>query len=159
VDAKDQEHAITVKRFDEHFDIIIDDQSIKAKGKLVDDHLVAMLNDHHVNVRIAHVDDHITVFNKQNITELVHQQSQTIAGDDQADENTLTAPMNGTIVAVLCKPEDTVLQGDNLVIMEAMKMEYTISATCDGTINEVFYQPGDLVEDGALLIDFTPSEG
>jgi 3-methylcrotonyl-CoA carboxylase alpha subunit len=157
-DANDKSHDIVVRHQDDTFSIVVDGKTIKAQGKLVDDHLVAKLNDHNVNVRIAHHDDWVTVFNKQNTTELRHVTAQAIETEDQAEEGSLTAPMNGTIVSVLCKAGDTVLQDQNLVIMEAMKMEYTIKATADGTINEVFYGEGDLVADGALLIDFTANE-
>jgi 3-methylcrotonyl-CoA carboxylase alpha subunit len=60
--------------------------------------------------------------------------------------------MNGTIVAVLVKPGDKVTEGQALVIMEAMKMEYTISAMADGKVSEVFFADGDLVADGAELL-------
>ncbi|MCJ8271507.1 MAG: 3-methylcrotonyl-CoA carboxylase, partial [Psychrosphaera sp.] len=157
-DSNDKSHNVVVRQQDDTFSIVIDGQTIKAQGKLVDDHLVAKLNDHNVNVRIAHHDDLITVFNKQNTTELRHVTAKAIETEDHLEEGSLTAPMNGTIVAVLCKAGDTVLQDQSLVIMEAMKMEYTIKATADGTINEVFYSEGDLVADSALLIDFSPAE-
>ena len=66
--------------------------------------------------------------------------------------------MNGTIVAVLAKAGATVKAGETLVIMEAMKMEYSIKAPKDGVVNEVFYSAGDLVKDGAELVDFTPEQ-
>ena len=152
------DHEVTIKQQGDTYEIAIDLQTVVATGHLEDDHLVAKLNDHHVNVRIAYHDDEITVFNKQHATVLKQQQTLNVQAEEQADEGSLTAPMNGTIVAVLCKAGDTVVQDQALVIMEAMKMEYTISATCDGTINEVYYSEGDLVADGAELIDLTPAE-
>lgn len=67
----------------------------------------------------------------------------------------LTAPMNGTIVQVLVKPGDQVTAEQPLVIMEAMKMEYTIRAPQAGLVDQVYYQAGDLVSDGAELIRLT----
>lgn len=67
----------------------------------------------------------------------------------------LTAPMNGTIVQVLVKPGDQVTAEQPLVIMEAMKMEYTIRAPQAGLVEHVYYQAGDLVSDGAELIRLT----
>lgn len=67
----------------------------------------------------------------------------------------LTAPMNGTIVQVLVKPGDQVTAEQPLVIMEAMKMEYTIRAPQAGLVVQVYYQAGDLVSDGAELIRLT----
>ncbi len=157
-DASDSEHVIEVKQCADGFEIVIDEQSIKAKGQLCDDHLVAQLDGHSFNVRVAHVGDTLTVFNKQNATELHHVRESAVETDEGADGGSLTAPMNGTIVAVLCKAGDTVVQDQPLVIMEAMKMEYTIKAITGGTITEVFYQEGELVEDGAQLIDLAAAE-
>ncbi|GAB3291740.1 acetyl/propionyl/methylcrotonyl-CoA carboxylase subunit alpha [Pseudidiomarina andamanensis] len=82
-------------------------------------------------------------FNRHNVTDTLEQE--TAAGS-------LTAPMNGTVVQVMVKAGDTVTADQALVIMEAMKMEYTIRAPRDGEIAQVFYQAGDLVSDGAELI-------
>lgn len=158
VDGNENEHHVVVQQSGNDFSIIVDGQTVKAKGQLQNDRLVAKLDGHSFNVRIAHHEDLVTVFNKQNVTELKHVQAATIESEDQSDSGSLTAPMNGTIVAVLCKAGDTVVQDQNLIIMEAMKMEYTITATASGTINEVFYNEGDLVEDGALLIDLSAAE-
>jgi 3-methylcrotonyl-CoA carboxylase alpha subunit len=158
MDANDCESSIVVEQCDDCFNILIGENTIKATGKLDDDHLVAKLDGHSVNVRIAYHDDLVTVFNKQNATQLRHVLVNTIQSEEQAGEGSLRAPMNGTIVAVFCKAGDTVVQDQSLMVMEAMKMEYTIRATSNGTINEVFYTDDDLVEDGALLIDLTADE-
>ena len=44
------------------------------------------------------------------------------------------------------------LEGDTLVILEAMKMEQSIKASKDGVIDEVFISKGDQVENGAVLM-------
>jgi 3-methylcrotonyl-CoA carboxylase alpha subunit len=65
----------------------------------------------------------------------------------------LTAPMSGTVVAVLVKTGDAVAEGAPLLILEAMKMEHTISAPAAGTVSAVHYRQGDQVSEGADLID------
>jgi 3-methylcrotonyl-CoA carboxylase alpha subunit len=47
-----------------------------------------------------------------------------------------------------------VKRGAPLLVLEAMKMEYTIAAPADGRIAEVRYSVGDVVEEGAELIEF-----
>ena len=42
--------------------------------------------------------------------------------------------------------------GAALLVLEAMKMEYTIAAPADGKVIEVRYAAGDLVDEGAELI-------
>jgi 3-methylcrotonyl-CoA carboxylase alpha subunit len=75
-------------------------------------------------------------------------------GTEQEAGGRLTAPMPGRIVEVLVKKGAAVRRGTPLMILEAMKMEYTISAPTDGTIAAVRYAPGDVVEEGAELIAF-----
>jgi 3-methylcrotonyl-CoA carboxylase alpha subunit len=66
----------------------------------------------------------------------------------------LTAPMPGRIVQVMVQKGVQVKRGAPLLILEAMKMEYTIAAPADGRIAEVRYSLGDVVEEGAELISF-----
>lgn len=75
---------------------------------------------------------------------------------DSHTENSLCAPMNGTVVHLAVAQGDQVEQGQAIVTMEAMKMEHTLYASEAGTVTEFYYQPGDLVEEGAELLAFTP---
>jgi 3-methylcrotonyl-CoA carboxylase alpha subunit len=75
------------------------------------------------------------------------------AGEETGHGGHLTAPMSGTIVAVLVKTGDPVVRGAQLLILEAMKMEHTITAPADGTVSAVHYREGDQVREGADLID------
>ncbi|QKX16355.1 acetyl/propionyl/methylcrotonyl-CoA carboxylase subunit alpha [Microbulbifer sp. YPW1] len=67
----------------------------------------------------------------------------------------LEAPMNGTIVALLAEPGETVSKDQPLLVMEAMKMEHTLRAPKDGTVNQYLCAAGELVDGGSLLVDFT----
>lgn len=68
----------------------------------------------------------------------------------------LTAPMPGTIVAVLKQLGDQVDSGEALIIMEAMKMEHTIRAPYAGKLEEVFYPVGTQVLEGVTLAALEP---
>ena len=70
----------------------------------------------------------------------------------------LTAPMNGTMVALLVEAGTSVKKGDPLLVMEAMKMEHTIKAPADGQVDAFFYQAGELVEGGSELLTFSACE-
>jgi 3-methylcrotonyl-CoA carboxylase alpha subunit len=74
------------------------------------------------------------------------------AGEGEADEGRLTAPMPGKIIALLVSAGERVARGTPLLIMEAMKMEHTISAPGDGTVSELLYAVGDQVNEGAQLL-------
>ncbi|WP_199611429.1 acetyl-CoA carboxylase biotin carboxylase subunit [Flocculibacter collagenilyticus] len=157
-DEHNVEHFIAVEQVGTQFVITVDGTDITATGTLDDDHLKATIGGHNMNVLIAEKDNQITVFNKQNIVTFTNTLSSEIVVEDNAGQGGLTAPMNGTIVSVLVKQGDEVKAGQNLVIMEAMKMEYTITAPSDGKVEEVYFTDGDLVADGAELLSIAATE-
>lgn len=64
----------------------------------------------------------------------------------------LFAPMPGKVTKVFAEIGMKVTQGQPLLVMEAMKMEYTLSADGDGVVKEVNVEPGQQVALGKLLI-------
>jgi 3-methylcrotonyl-CoA carboxylase alpha subunit len=79
-------------------------------------------------------------------------------GEEEEAEGSLVAPMPGRIIQVLTAPGDEVKRGAALVVLEAMKMEYTITAPADGKIELIRYAAGDIVNEGAELIVFAREE-
>ena len=75
-----------------------------------------------------------------------------------ATTESFNAPMNGTLISLLCEPGAAVKGGDTLLVMEAMKMEHAMVAPCDGAVREFYFTEGDRVEGGATLLMFEPSE-
>jgi 3-methylcrotonyl-CoA carboxylase alpha subunit len=75
------------------------------------------------------------------------------AGEAEHHGGRLSAPMSGTVIAVLVKPGDAVGKGAALLILEAMKMEHTIAAPADGVVSAVNCRVGEQVQEGADLID------
>jgi len=71
---------------------------------------------------------------------------------DAAGDDRLLAPMPGRIVLVRVKPGDTVTAGQDLLVMEAMKMELALKAPRDGTIETVGAAQGDFVEADRVLV-------
>jgi len=67
---------------------------------------------------------------------------------------TVQAPLPGRIIEVKVKPGDKFKRDDELVILEAMKMENSITADLAGTVKQVFVEPGDVVPTDAILIEF-----
>lgn len=80
--------------------------------------------------------------------QVTHQGEQSQGDADKA----LQAPMNGTLVANLVNVGDAVSAGQALVVMEAMKMEYTISAPFAGTVTALPFAEGAQVADGTALV-------
>lgn len=64
----------------------------------------------------------------------------------------ILAPLAGKILAVLVEPGSTVEEEDELVIIEALKMQNTVYAPNAGTVKEIKVKVGDSVEDDGLLL-------
>ena len=62
------------------------------------------------------------------------------------------APLAGKILAVLVQPGSKVEEDDELMIIEALKMENHVYAPSAGTVKEIKVKVGDSVEDEALLL-------
>jgi len=73
------------------------------------------------------------------------------SGAVKAATEDLVAPMQGTVVTYAVAEGDTVIAGDLVVVLEAMKMENTITAHRDGVISQVGFGAGDAVQSGAVL--------
>lgn len=70
-----------------------------------------------------------------------------------AERKTMLAPMAGTILRILVKEGQRVKKGENLIVLEAMKMENEIVADEDGVIISILVKANDSVEsDQPLLI-------
>ena len=68
-------------------------------------------------------------------------------------KGTREAPMDGKISSVRVRPGETVKKGQELIVMESMKMENIIHAGQAGTVREIYISPGDFVTMGKILIE------
>lgn len=69
------------------------------------------------------------------------------------------APMQATVTEWRVAPGDTVATGQEVAILEAMKMEHVITAQKAGQVASLHAEPGDTVMEGAVLALLVPGEG
>ena len=83
------------------------------------------------------------------------------AGPAKVGADTVTAPMQGTVVKLNVNDGDTVEAGQTLLVLEAMKMENAIKAPHAGTVKDVAVDVGDTVNTGQAMVTVEPasSEG
>ncbi|MER9639681.1 acetyl/propionyl/methylcrotonyl-CoA carboxylase subunit alpha [Mesorhizobium sp. M0239] len=103
--------------------------------------------------RLARWPGHITVF--EGAVGYTFAVSDPLARADEAaaSAGSLRAPMPGLVKLVRVGKGDTVIKGQPLLILEAMKMEHTIAAPHDGVIAEIATE-GAQVTDGTVLVRF-----
>ena len=61
--------------------------------------------------------------------------------------------MPGTVVKVLVAPGDRVEKGQDLLVVEAMKMEYKIAAPAAGIVSVIAVEAGDPCDAGQVLAE------
>jgi acetyl-CoA/propionyl-CoA carboxylase biotin carboxyl carrier protein len=82
------------------------------------------------------------------------------ADTGQAGGGEVRSPMPGTVLSVVVAQDDVVRARQPLLIIEAMKMEFTVSAPIDGVIGELSVRAGDQVAvDQPLLTVLPPDSG
>ncbi len=64
----------------------------------------------------------------------------------------ILAPLAGKVWEVLVEVGAKVEEDDEVLIIEALKMENTVYATSGGTVKEIKVKKGDSVDDGDVLI-------
>jgi biotin carboxyl carrier protein len=76
----------------------------------------------------------------------------------QVGEDTVTAPMPGTVVSIAVAPGDEVHAGQVLVTIESMKMQSEMTASRDGRVERVHREVGETFDRGDALISLEPED-
>ena len=74
---------------------------------------------------------------------------------NSAKVSEVKAPMPGLVLKIMVAEGDEVKKGDNLFVLEAMKMENIIKSPADVVVKTVKIKPGDKVEKGQVLLQFS----
>ena len=70
----------------------------------------------------------------------------------------IKAPMQAVVHAVNVAAGDSVSAGQELVILEAMKMQHALAAPISGTVKAIKYDVGEVVEEGAVVFSVEAGE-
>ncbi len=81
------------------------------------------------------------------------QQSVEVQKEEPSTGKVVEAPMPGNIFKILVKPGDVVSKGQNVLVLEAMKMENNITSDYAGKVKRILTQEGKSVTAGAKLIE------
>ncbi|MGV8091610.1 MAG: acetyl/propionyl/methylcrotonyl-CoA carboxylase subunit alpha [Mangrovibacterium sp.] len=122
------------------------------------------------NTIIFKLDDHfyeVMVYDEQDTTVVQYQAHQFRIGkscfvdrsrrrkySDKSDiPSQIVAGLFGKVVDVFIEPGDQLFKGQNLLIIESMKMEFTIQSPVDATVKAVHVSKGKMVQDTEILVD------
>jgi len=71
-----------------------------------------------------------------------------------AGDKSIKAPMQSTVVKLTVSAGDKVVEGAQILVLEAMKMEQSITSPRDGVIKTVKVSVGETVPSGTVLVEF-----
>jgi acetyl/propionyl-CoA carboxylase alpha subunit len=77
---------------------------------------------------------------------------------DLHSEAVARAPMPGAVISIAVQTGQEVHRGDQMVVIESMKMETAICAAIDGVVQEVHVQLGQTFERDAVLVTLNSSK-
>lgn len=64
------------------------------------------------------------------------------------------SPVSGIVASVTAQPGQTLQVGDELLVLEAMKMETQVTASVAGRVAQIKVKAGDSVQTGQILVEF-----
>ncbi len=156
---------------DKSHEIELDNHQIKIDGKETDIDLVKLLdNKFHIlqnhksySIEVIHADytlkrfsikvnNNIYDLNLQNELDILLDQMGMSGGNSDKMDH-VKAPMPGLVLDVLVEVGQLIQKGDNLIVLEAMKMENIIKASGSGVIKSIKINKKDAVEKNQLLME------
>ncbi len=156
---------------DKSHEIELDNHQIKIDGKPTEIDLIKLLdNKFHIlqnhksyNLEVIHADYILKRFSikvNNNIYDLNLQTELDILLDKMGMSESsndkmvsVKAPMPGLVLDILVEIGQTINKGENLLILEAMKMENIIKASGSGVVKNINVNKKDAVEKNQLLIE------
>ncbi|XP_012499887.1 PREDICTED: propionyl-CoA carboxylase alpha chain, mitochondrial [Propithecus coquereli] len=95
-----------------------------------------------------------TVYNVRVLTKLAAELNEFMLEKVAEDTSSiLRSPMPGVVVAVSVKPGDMVAEGQEICVIEAMKMQNSMTAGKTGKVKSMHCKAGDTVGEGDLLVE------
>ncbi|KAG0720708.1 Propionyl-CoA carboxylase alpha chain, mitochondrial [Chionoecetes opilio] len=95
-----------------------------------------------------------TAFQSQVLTQAAHALLSLMPEKPKVDQSKqVLSPMPGLVKVISCAPGDMVAEGQELCVIEAMKMQNSLSATATGKVKAVNVKPGDTVEEEQVLVE------
>jgi len=151
-----QRHEVEAHGHDGSYQLRHGDASCQVSGaRLDDDALSARFDDEAMRMPVRIDTARVTVHDAHGFRHTFERAPAFAwASKEAAGGNQIVAPMPGRIVLVKAQAGDTVEQGQELLVMEAMKMELALKAPRGGNIASVHATQGDFVEADTVLLRF-----
>ena len=148
-------YALEVQPGENFFDVTFAENQFKVDVLSSDTHSVRLkINGKNYQVFLAARGDErfLNINGRNHILKKLSARKRAGGGQAKGAQD-LTAPMPGKVLKLMVQNDDLVEEGQALLILEAMKMEYTIKAHCTGKVFGLTLNEGDQVDLGQVLLD------
>eukprot|EP01064_Diplonema_japonicum_P018117 TRINITY_DN26808_c0_g1_i1.p1 TRINITY_DN26808_c0_g1~~TRINITY_DN26808_c0_g1_i1.p1 ORF type:complete len:690 (+),score=154.35 TRINITY_DN26808_c0_g1_i1:64-2133(+) len=118
------------------------------------DNLVVVIDESRKTFNAVPSGDQVSVLSSTGTVTLFRKSVDSSFGDVSglSSGGRITAPMPGKITKVMVKTGDAVKVGDDLLVMEAMKMEQKIKSTAEGVVESLTVKVDSMVNGGQVLV-------
>ncbi|XP_072332158.1 propionyl-CoA carboxylase alpha chain, mitochondrial isoform X2 [Scyliorhinus torazame] len=165
VQLDDGVHSVTVSRSGSSYSVEVDGKTLNVTSEwnLASPLLPVTIDDTHRivqclsrdatgNMKIQYLG---TVYKVRVLTKLAAELNKYML--ERVPEDTskfLTSPMPGSVITIDVAPGSEVTEGQEVCVIEAMKMQNSLAAAKSGKVLKVHCKPGDTVGEGDILIEF-----
>ncbi|XP_078402182.1 propionyl-CoA carboxylase alpha chain, mitochondrial isoform X1 [Cetorhinus maximus] len=165
VQLDDGVHSVTVSRSGSSYTVEVDGKTLNVTSEwnlaspllpvTIDDTqriFQCLSRDAAGNMKIQYLG---TVYKVQVLTKLAAELNKHMLEKVPEDSsNILRSPMPGSVVTIDVAPGNEVTEGQEVCVIEAMKMQNSLAALKSGKVTKVHFKPGDTVGEGEILIEF-----
>lgn len=155
---------------DKIYDVELDANGISLNKELKDISFASLGNNqYHILLKNKSYNVEVVSINQENKTAVMKVNNQVYECEikDQFDDllkslgldnlsakkiNDIKAPMPGLVLKVLVTEGQEFKKGDNILVLEAMKMENILKAPADGVVKSIKIKPGDKVDKNEVLL-------
>lgn len=123
-----------------------------------DNKVAAVLDDIKWQVTVVELEGCLAAFRNTERYVLRVTDKISIANAAATRHGSLSAPLPGRVVRVLVEKGEFVKTGQNLIVIEAMKMEHHISSPRDGVVSAVNFKEDDQVDEGSVCVIIESNE-
>jgi len=136
-----------------HYTLDIGDRHLRVHGAGISaDSVDFLLGERAVRMRVIALPNGYLAHDGERRYQLTLRHPFAFEGSKSQGGDALRAPMPGRIVAVRVDADAQVEEGQELIVMEAMKMEITLRAPRAGVVAEIRARVGEFVEADMVLV-------
>ncbi|KAG1661617.1 Propionyl-CoA carboxylase alpha chain, mitochondrial [Nymphon striatum] len=164
VEIKDEAIPVTVEYEGKDFQLSMKNETFKVKGEynLADailqtevdgeEHCVQLLNKNIGHIKLQYQGTPISL---KVMSHTAHEYLKLMPEKPKMDESKfLVAPMPGLLKSISCKVGDTIAEGQEVLVIEAMKMQNSLVWNAVSKVKKINFKPGDTVNEDEVIVEF-----